>query len=149
MVRLRAGKAGRRLDCIESADIVLLFRVVLPLLREVLHVADIESGEDILVDREDAVGLVKLVDDVEGSSKSKLGPAEDVVFVDRFVLVPLRVRHFCQKSSELVDQSRGNHGSGQEPDTFSARGTHFLDQTADLCHEFEPGLRRSAESHFL
>ena len=62
--------------------------------------------EKVGVEREDHVGLVELVSGLDRPAERQLRASDDVVAIDRLVLVPLGLGKMLQQRLQLVGQRR-------------------------------------------
>ena len=87
MIRLGPGQADRRLDAIETADILFLFGKRLSL-GIVLNIGDIKARENIGIERQYAFRLIKFVNCLNGRAKGHLRSGHHIVLIYRLVLDP-------------------------------------------------------------
>src|SRR5271168_5517743 len=91
MIRLSPGRRRRALDHIQPVHVA----IGIAALGEVADVADIPRKtriQEVGVERDDYVGLLKIVARLDGLSEGQLRAFEHVVAIDRLINMPLRLR---------------------------------------------------------
>ncbi len=97
------------------------------------------AGEEVVVEREDDVGLVEVVDRVDVLAEGELGAGLGGVAVGRLVAVPLRLGEGGEELLDLAPEARRADGLGQDPQPGPLLGAEPVHLGGQGCEEVVPG----------
>jgi hypothetical protein len=143
VIRLRSRRRRRALDHIQPVHLA----VGIAALGEVADVADISRKtriQEVGVERDDYIGLFKIVARLDRLAEGQLRAFEHVVAIHRLVHVPLGLRIHLKQAAKLIGERGRRNGRRENAD---ARALQCLLRAERAANRGEKRLPRALVAH--